>query len=432
MRPAQRDPAPTDLRRRGGTLALPITGGMAGERTIGGSRLTLASRDSGRYASGIFLGSWLCGWAVGEAFALRLIPKAIALLSGPSDPGHTPPGAGPLIGGAFLLLFLALWTLAGLASLAVLLRLLWGEDRIEVSPDRLVVTRLRGPFRTTRRFERGAIRRVLLAGRDDRLTLETARGRFTLSRLGTRAERFEGVAALRAELGILESAAGAATMPRGWEQIITPEGERVVVVDLATRGIQAWGAGAGALLLAAVTFVVARESLHRPDLVLAALLLLAFTVGLAAGTLWLARGRWEWRIGSGRLTLRKRFAGTVRDVFEAKRLVLEVSTDSDGDEWYALEALPAVSPPLPAGITIRTSFSNRRTVARRMNDGSGVRDLGAWLARATGLEFIDRTAPHTCEVRLDDLRVMLEKSGPMGQWAAEIVDRLDRERRKSK
>ena len=271
------------------------------------------------------------------------------------------------------------------------------------------MTRIRGPFRTTRRFERCAIRRILLAGRDDRLALQTARRRFELSRLGTHTERFLGAEALRAVLGLKESPAGSIAIPKGWEEIITPEGERALVIDRAARRIQAGVAGAGALLLAAVTFLVARESARRPDLVGAALALLAFTLGLVAGALWLARGRWEWRIGSGRLTLCRRFGATVRDVFEARRLVLGLSIDSDGDTWYALEALAAGSPPMPAdielvarvagspprlaGITFRTSRSARRVVARRMNDASGVRDLASWLAHATGLEFEDRTIP---------------------------------------
>ena len=296
----------------------------------------------------------------------------------------------------------------------------WREDRIEVSSGRLMVSRIFGPFHTTRRLERDAIRRILLAGRDDRLALETARGRVELSRLGTRTERFMGATALRHALGIPESPAGAIPIPKGWEVIVTPEGERALVVNHAQRSIQAVVTAAGAALMAAVTRLVARGFTHDRDGAGAALLLLACTAGLAAWAAWLALGRSEWCIGRGRLTLRRRFASAARDVFEARRLALVMTTDSDGDQWYELVALTAEgsplpsgielvthfagSPPRPAGITLRTSRSTRRTVARRMNDGSRVRDLGAWLAHATGLEFQDHTAPFTVDVQFARFR----------------------------
>ena len=53
-----------------------------------------------------------------------------------------------------------------------------------------------------------------------------------------------------------------------------------------------------------------------------------------------ARGRTEWRVASERLTLRRRYGSNVKDVLEARRLLLDSSTDSDGDIWYELFALP--------------------------------------------------------------------------------------------
>jgi hypothetical protein len=309
-------------------------------------------------------------------------------------------------------------------------RLPWGEDRIEVSSGRLVVTSIRGPFRSARVFGRDAIQRIVLAGRDDRLTLVTARKRIELSGLGTRTERFEGATALRAELGLREPAAGPIAIPRGWEEIITPEGERALTVDLGLRRIRAWGAGAGALLMAGLAFLVARQSGREPPLVIPALILLAFTLALAAGALWLARVRWEWRVGNGRLTLRKRYGATLRDAFEARRLVLEMTTDSDGDVWYVLQAVPAATPPTPNGFYVRIGSINR-TVARRMNDGSAMRDLGEWLARASGLEFVDYSAPRTRETNLAELRAALEQSGPLGEWAAKLVERLGEQGKKT-
>ena len=57
-------------------------------RTVGrhseiGYEARLQRRGAGRYVSAAFLGAWLCGWLMGECFALWvLIRGAVALLPG--------------------------------------------------------------------------------------------------------------------------------------------------------------------------------------------------------------------------------------------------------------------------------------------------------------------------------------------------------------
>src|SRR5207249_1207916 len=184
-------------------------------------------------------------------------PGGVALDLGPSVPV-----------GAFLVLWLTLWTVGGVAAIANLLKLLWGEDRIEVASGRLTVTWARGPFRSGRAFERDAIRRIELAGRDDHLSLAMARERVVLSGLGSRSERIAGAGVLRAALGVSEDPpAATAGVPPPWEEIITPEGERALVLSPATRRQQARAAGVGTLLLAASTFTLAWESVRQPGLI---------------------------------------------------------------------------------------------------------------------------------------------------------------------
>jgi hypothetical protein len=398
-------------------------------------RLQLKPHGCSRFVSGAFLAVWLCGWAAGEAFAMWLLVRGgLSLINGtPPSPGHHPLPLGPALGmGAFLLFWLALWTVGGVAALSELLRLLWGEDRIEVVGSRLAVTRQRGPFRTTRSFDRISIRRIAITGRDYRLILERGRDHVVLSNLGTPQERVQGANALRAALGIQEDPAAVnAVLPKGWEDIITPDGARVLVADRSVRHKQTRTAFIGTLLLAAITLATARDSLHRSQLIAPSLILLAFTLAALTGTLWLARGRYEWRIEKGVLTLRKRYGGGVRPVFQGRQLLLDHSTDSDGDPWFELFALSEPDPPAKvrkiggATVTWRSARSKtRRSIARRMNDTGVLRDLGNWLARESGLDLEDRSTPTAQAQSLAELRATLEQTGRFGRLAAKLVDRL--------
>ena len=253
---------------------------MSGERTVDGWELRLRSRGADRYVSGAFLAFWLCGWAVGESFVLWLLVKgAWALLTGtPPEPGRALLETGPaVLVGLFLLVWLTLWTIGGIAAAMELLRLLWGEDRIRVTSGRLTVSWIRGPFRSTRHFERDAIRQIALVGRRGHLSLQTTNRTTELSGLGTRAEREAAAATLRSELA-LSNAATARGLPGEWVEIITPEGERALVGNPATRRKQARFTSMLTLFLVAVTFVVAREVVHRRDLMVPTLILLAFTI----------------------------------------------------------------------------------------------------------------------------------------------------------
>jgi hypothetical protein len=407
---------------------------MTGERTMEGWELRLRSRDRGRYVSGAFLLFWLCGWAVGESIVLWLLIKGgWALLTGnPPEPGRAPLDPGPtLLVGLFLLVWITLWTIGGIAAGMELLRLLWGEDRIRVASGRLSVTWIRGPFQSTRDFERDTIRKIVIAGRHGHLSLQAARKSIELSGLGTRPEREQAALDLRREL----------TLPEGdifhglsdeWEEVITAEGERALVANLATRRTQARVASMVTLFLAAITLMVGLQIVHQWQLVVPVIVLLALTIALTVGTLWLARGRWEWRIGSGRVTLRKRYGGSLKDVFEARRLLLDMDTDSDGDTWYGLYGVTDTAPARTTVVHWRTSQpKNRRQIARVMNDSTQVRALATWLAQASGLELDDHTTSHAREVHLAELRALLENSGRFGKWAAKVVDRLSEKQKRA-
>src|SRR2546428_13472131 len=105
---------------------------MDGERTMDGLEFRLRPRGPGRWFKAAFLGLWLCGWAAGEAFALwALVIGARALLTGePPKPAAAPLQVGAALGmGAFLLAWLAVWTLGGIAAGTPTLQSWLVEDR---------------------------------------------------------------------------------------------------------------------------------------------------------------------------------------------------------------------------------------------------------------------------------------------------------------
>src|SRR5262245_40573744 len=122
---------------------------MKVERTPAGLEMHLRVTGIGRFFSAGFLAFWMCGWAVGEYFALWFLLRAgYALVMGePLRNGHKPIElAGMLVIGAFLLIWLTLWTVGGVAAGMELLRRLFGRDRILVGPDSLEIKHHYGLF----------------------------------------------------------------------------------------------------------------------------------------------------------------------------------------------------------------------------------------------------------------------------------------------
>src|SRR5690349_18108165 len=189
----------------------------------------LKAHGAGRFFAAAFLGLWLCGWAFGEGYAIWILGNgACALLSGTAfGSGPIRIGTGPFFGvGAFLVAWLVIWTIGGTAALQEFFRLLCGEDRLQAEGGGLSVLNRRGPFRKRREFPRDTLRRLVLTGPRGALAAETSHGNVPLSLLGTREEREAAAAALRTELGLSEPtpASVPTVLPKGWEEIITPEG----------------------------------------------------------------------------------------------------------------------------------------------------------------------------------------------------------------
>ena len=371
--------------------------------------VTLRARGVGRFFTAGFLGFWLCGWLAGECFAIWFLGNAASALMSGDGLGSGPIRitSGTALGiGAFLLLWLAIWTLGGIAAMMEFFRLVCGVDEIQAEGGGLSLVQRRGPFRRRREFSRDILRRVVITVRGA-LGVETPTGTIELSRLGTGEDREAAARALRAELGIAEAVPASipSALPKGWEEVVTPEGERAVVPDHSIRKIQARVAGVAAVGLIAAAVAVVQESLRKPQLWPFAAQLVLGAGALSWAAVWLWRGRMEWWIRGGRVTLRRRFGSGVRDVFEALRIELTVMSDSDGDGRFTLEGV---------------SDKKRRRISSALHDPVVPRQLGQYMASAAKVPFEDRTTPEARSAELAVLKTQLEKSGPLGRLAVRV------------
>jgi hypothetical protein len=404
---------------------------MIGEHVTQGMQVRLKPRGPGRFFGASFLTVWLCGWAAGEIFVLTvLVLGAISLITGnPVGPMKDAPEPGPaLIGGAFLLFWFAGWTVGGIMAIRQLLRMVWAEDRIVAAGHGLIIERWLGPFRSTKELPRDQLRRIYLLPRTNALTAETTTGSVEISSLGTPDDREQAVTVLSNYLG-LESepeASEPVSLPRSWAEVVAPEGDLVLVENPEQR--RKYARIVSVLAVAAATLALLFVYKARSDLNLLPLTAMAcaaaFALGLGAN--WLARGRMEWRIGSSMLVLRRRWGRRVRELFEARALELTVSSDSDNDDWYELEAIASDQ----VGVhSTRDSKKGRRKIDRAMHDPTEMQQLGRWLANRTGLPFTDRSTREESAAELARFKDQLSDKGMLGRWAVRLIEHAEARRR---
>ncbi len=382
-------------------------------RTFEGWEARLRPSGFGRFFAAAFLAFWLCGWVVGETFALGILLGAgWTLLTG------TPPhpdfphisGAALLPVGGFLLLWLTLWTYGGLTAFWTLFRTLWGEDRIMVRGDLLRIERRAAPFRRTREIPRDQIHGLhRMPGRSPQpsLMVGTAQGSVPLTSFLPAAELDAFEAELLRELNL--RTVTAARLPPGWEQVAVPEGGTALVESPARRRRNGLVVGTIATALALTALWSAGTNEPIATVVCAAL------AGLLAWGAWrLLFGRYEWRWGGGRLRRDWRCRGTVRTVREGNRLRLCVSSDSDNDDWYSLDLVEDTTP--------RPTRHRAQHIVHVIRDPSLPRALGEWLARESGLPLEDSLPSASAKaVDVEELRRKLEASGTVGRWLARFV-----------
>lgn len=392
-------------------------------------------RGAGRWFTVAFLSVWLGGWAAGEGFVLAVLGRGLyaLIVGGPSFGAETPPEPGMALAvGGFLLVWLSIWTIGGGVAIREVLRAVWAEDRLRLDALGLTCRRRLGPFVSARLMRRGEISRLYQQFHDGRaraLLAQVGAESVELTCLGTEAERLAAHGQLCAALGLTsDEATGAAALPEKWREVIGPQGEHLLVPNPRTRRQQAVIMAVMALFAATTTALLIRAALDQPNLWAVTAMLGAVAAWLVWQTLWLWRGRQEWRIGQGKLVLQRRFGTKAAELVVARSLELVESTDSDGDRWYELSATGLTPPAAPP----RGRFGKPGgsvQIDHAMHDPTGPRSLGLWLSQRAGIPLHDRI-PASPERQIDiaGISAELAEHGRLGRIVANLLKRANSSR----
>jgi len=381
----------------------------------------------GRFSGAAFLALWLCLWVVGEGFVLLILGYGLwSLLTGcpafsTGEPLRTAPA---LVGGLFLLVWLSFWTLGGVMAFREILRLLWAEDRLVIERDALQRLRRRGPFKSIRLVARRDIRHIFVQNTTKTLMLQVGANLVELTDLGTPEQRTTAMQQLRFALGLPDekTAPEEAALPDDWQISTGPLGERLLVPNPRNRRKQAIALSIFTGVISLGVILLARNAVNDPNMWPITLMLGALAAWLVKQTLWLLRGRKEWRIESGRLVCQRRFADKVTELYQARALELTESRDSDGDRWYHLHAIDLA----PSPHAVNAKIPEKDQIAQALRDATDPRCVGQWIARHTTIPLHDRI-PTEADKQAERARMIRQLAGT-GKFGRFIADRMSHTR----
>jgi hypothetical protein len=376
------------------TEALPTGATARVERTGEGTRVTLRPCGVGRWFGVVFLAFWLCGWAVGELlagrFLLALVGASLGLMPAPTS---VPSGLAVVGIGAFLLFWLSLWTVGGIAALSTCARSGWGVDVLTVDGSHWTLRQGVGPWGRSRRIDPTEVQNLALRGNEGSLIAETDAGSVTLTSFGTAADRRWLLGMLRRSAR-LEAAPGREVVPRrhssgapvslcGYRVEVLPDGTTRFTRTALHRIGQAgcllflnlfWNGIVGVFVAMGLGLIKGESDASgamTPGACGYWLFLTPFiAVGLCMlyGLVWTALGREEWLAFPNCLQIRRSLLGNRWGWrFADGALTLAMKTDSDGDATWRLL--------LEAGGKVRVLDTG---------DPGQLRALGRLLAERTG------------------------------------------------
>lgn len=397
---------------------------MGLEQTRDGLEGRLKVSGLGRFAGAGFLGFWLLGWAAGEGFALWfLFTAAWRFITGhsPERSPQFPSSGGTIAVSLFLLFWLTFWTFGGFAAMREFLRLLFGADRILVSSEGLQIEHSYGLFSSRRKVSRQDIRRIYEAAGSRGLRVDTATKPIELTRLGTVSERAELLVGLQNYFGMTTLPAEEAKLPAGWYEVSTPDYSTVLVKDPQARRKGAFVLGIIFAVVGGVGVYLFGLGARKVELLPLTIFVTAVAVATGWGALWLAFGRNEWKLESGKLTLRRRFRDRCKPVFEAVSLELVENNSDDGGPSFVLNGVAAGA---PAEGTFQRVGKFRRAIYSRQGEPNEPRSLGLWLKHRCQLPFADLTSAESKAKALKEVIIQLESSGRFGRVVAKLLQRL--------
>jgi hypothetical protein len=213
------------------------------------------------------------------------------------------------------------------------------------------------------------------------LVLDTRRRAIEIAQVPSPADEQQALAALREQLQF-PGTQDETSLPDGWEETLLPEGVPAVVRDTRARRRQSLALGGIAAVAGVMALVLGTSAMAAAPVLGPAAGFAVIAAVAALGAWWLDAGRQEITTVGGQVVVQRRWRGKVKELFVAHRLELELSTDSDGDAWYKLQAHGLQA------LDARTRRpKKRRTLASAMNDPFEPTALGRWLAAKAGVPF---------------------------------------------
>jgi hypothetical protein len=344
-----------------------------------------------RYIEIVFLGIWLTGWLAGEVVMTivfgGMLAGMIAAAFGVTlsfASRLTPDGSAPFLV-LFMLVWLTMWTIGGIAAGTQFLRGLAGRDVVSVSPPGLDIDWRAGPFRRRRTIAHGAIKRLRLGPRNTPVVAETKSGTVEVTDLGTPDERAALIGWLQQRLALPSEAEAkrldAETPPPEWEVEVEGMETRLSRPLRRYRRVQAailWTITALLFTGCLPMFQVFQSDLlESPRPGATRVFIGAGVVSLLFGlwSAWTTWGRSEWVVVPGRLTWRRQFASWRRErTFENARLELKHTVDSDNDDRYTLR--------------VRAENGSRK-ISTSLYDDADLTGLAEWLSARTRFPIDD-------------------------------------------
>ncbi len=352
-----------------------------------GWQVTLRAAGFVRWFPAAFLMFWLCGWAVGEYFAGGMLLALVGHVLGqsawttwlPIMKSVPPEPPIQLAFFVFITFWLTFWTWGGYTALTQLLGLICGREEIRIENDMLEV-RMIAVFPVRRvRLEASRIR----AFQSTRLSLmaDTRGKRVSVASLGSVEERAELMQMLtewhRTYARSVSEPPDAAPVP-GWRVVPDESGAASLETDMGFQrgfGLVLLAIGVGAAWAGFQIGGHGDSPGRWGGMAVAGLFSLLF--GYAG--MWLTFVRESWHPRAGTIELRRHAFGQVwSTTFAPLTLQVVADTDSDGDSRWSLE--------------LRGEGQFRR-LHTSTHDPDPPRDLGEWLARATGVPLTEKGQP---------------------------------------